>query len=88
MLTAHDLAPYRDAMVAVRTLRRQWLSGRSQPPSSPAVFVDGVLAPGVNALVQYPGNRIREIRFLPGIEASIRFGSEYAGGAILVETAR
>lgn len=88
MLTAQEVAHYANALEAIRTLRGQWLSRQSHLRRSPGVFVDGSLTPGLNTLAQYPADKIKEIRFLPGIEASTRFGSEHGAGAILVTTTR
>ena len=88
-LTTEDLAPYRDALSAVRSLRRQWLYGRSSDTGeAPAVFVDGVLTMGLETLAGFNAPSIREIRYLPGVEATTRFGNQYSFGVILVTTFR
>lgn len=88
-LTTEDVAPYRDALSAVRSLRRQWLYGRSSDTGkTPAVFVDGVLTAGLETLAGFNAPSIREIRYMSSVEATTRFGNQYRSGVILVTTFR
>jgi hypothetical protein len=48
------------------------------------VYKDNVRMSGVEELRQLQPATIREIRFLPGPEASIRFGTNNSSGAILI----
>jgi hypothetical protein len=38
----------------------------------------------IESLKQFPASRAQEVRFLPGPEATTRFGSAYGSGIILL----
>lgn len=54
----------------------------------PPVFVDGIRRGPISALREVPINAIERIRFMPGREASLRYGTGYPAGIILVYTNR
>ncbi len=78
------------AYEAVERLRPHFLRGRG--PTSirntqvtrPVVFVGGVRAGGPEALYRVLLTQVYEIRFLNAADATTRFGTDHAGGAILV----
>jgi hypothetical protein len=72
------------AFDAIRRLRPAWLRGRGT--SRARVFVDGVDMGGVNVLRDYRVEQIRECRFVPPADATLRFGIGFAGGVIQVFT--
>ncbi len=59
-------------------------SGKSTPTAR--VVVDGAPRGGLSALAEISAMSVREIRYLNAADASIRFGTGYDGGAILVVT--
>lgn len=85
-----------DAMALVRNLRPQFLrargansfgnarGGRTMP--YPRVIVDGMPRGELDVLSQIPSATVKEIRFLSSADASVRFGTGYDGGAIVVTT--
>lgn len=85
-----------NAMALVRQLRPQFLrargansfgnarGGRKVP--YPKVIVDGMPRGELDVLNQIPAMTVKEIRFLGSADASVRFGTGYDGGAILVTT--
>lgn len=100
VITLEEIEAVRDraetAMAVIRYERPQFLrargatsfgntrSGRSVP--YPKVVVDGVPRGEIDVLNQLPSMTVREIRYLSAADASIRFGTDYDGGAILVLT--
>ena len=87
VLTAEDFVALDGASYAydaVRRLRGTWLSGRGNSP--PRVFVDGVNLGGPDVLRNYRMDSVREIRFIPPSDATLRFGTGFGGGAIELYT--
>jgi hypothetical protein len=82
-VSAHD---------AVRQLRPEWLRrrGRSSIQNANAealiVYLDGVRVGGVQTLTSIAVGSILEIRHLDGRDATTRFGTGHAGGALLIRT--
>jgi len=72
------------AFDAIQRLRPNWLRGRGT--SSAKVFVDGVQMRDTGVLRNYRVDVIRECRFIPPADASMRFGTGYGGGVIEVFT--
>lgn len=81
------------------TFTRLSSSGPGQAPSSstatlPAssepqpimVYVDGSRADGVENLKNFSPDQVKEVRFIPGPEAAVRYGTDHAGGVLLVTT--
>ena len=98
MLTAEQLTDYKhlNAFDAIRQLRPQWLRntrGQSSVVSSTEqlrgvrVYVDGILFGGVSDLRSLDAGSIRAAQFLDSREATMRFGTNHAEGAIVVTTA-
>jgi hypothetical protein len=85
-LDAEDLAPYDtlNAYEAVRRLRRFWLQGAAE--SLPRVFANHREAGEPSVLEVYPVGQVLELRFIPQKYSVDWFGSDYAGGVILVKT--
>ena len=69
---------------AIQRLHGNWLRGRGT--SSVVVFVDGVQMGGTSVLRNYRVDSIRECRFIPPADATLRFGTGYGGGVIEVLT--
>jgi hypothetical protein len=82
----------RNAYEAVERLRPNFL--RSHGPTSvrqstgmrAKVFVDGTSMGGLDQLKGISAGQVESIEFLPAGDATIRFGTGYEGGAILVTT--
>jgi len=80
------------ALDAVLSVRPDLL--RSRAPRTPAfpvaalpvVYVDLFRAGGVEALRTLPASEVEEIRYLRAMDATTRFGTGHAGGALLVRT--
>jgi hypothetical protein len=67
---------------AIRRLRPTWLRGRGN--LSAKVFIDGVELGGTGVLRDYRVDEVRECRFVPAADATMRFGTGYGGGVIQV----
>lgn len=50
------------------------------------VYVDGARIDGVENLKQFTADQVKEVRFVPGPEAGVRFGTDHAGGVLLLTT--
>lgn len=99
VITSAQLAELQDmtAMEAIRRLRPQWLRRRTLPgpvrgatgdDMYPEVHVDGSRQLDMEVLQSISVQQVREMRFVPGTEATTRFGTGYTNGVILVETHR
>jgi hypothetical protein len=97
VLTAEQLANYQhlNAFDAIRQTRPQWLRntrGQSSLRQSSSdrrglrVYVDGVLLGGAADLRSLEVRAIHEARFLDSRQATTRFGTNHAEGAIVVTT--
>jgi hypothetical protein len=85
-----------DAMGIIQRLRPQYLRARGATSLGNAaggraipyarVVVDGMPRGELSVLTQIPAMTVKEIRYLGASEASVRFGTGYDGGAILVTT--
>ncbi|MDE2804952.1 MAG: hypothetical protein OXN18_07385 [Gemmatimonadota bacterium] len=78
-------------MDAVRLLRPQWLRARPmRTPGNPepvvGVVVDGRVQGTLEDLAQIPISEVERIQFFNAADATIRFGTGYSGGAIVVTT--
>ena len=96
VLTAEDLRTEtaRTLDDVIRRQRPQWLTKRG-PVSLQAerggdivVYRDGVRAGGPEVLPGIPTDLVESVRFLSAAEATTRFGTGHAHGAILVVTRR
>jgi|GraSoiStandDraft_4_1057263.scaffolds.fasta_scaffold875226_2 hypothetical protein len=90
VITAEELAKVDapNAYLAVQRLRPQYLQTRGQTTimgtSVISVYVDGTRMGGTEALQQIPTTDIKEIRWLNSSEATQRFGTGNAQGAIVI----
>lgn len=90
----HDLARHErlDTFQALQRLRPHWLSSRGQSALvEPAregvrVYLDGMPGGDVSFLRRIPVSTVGEIRFLDSRQATLRFGTGHASGALLVTT--
>ena len=84
LISAEELAPLStdDVYQAIRRLRANWLVGRGG--SAPKVFIDGSDRGGPDILRDFRANEVREIRFVPSADATMRYGTGYSGGIIEV----
>ena len=90
VITAEDLAKVdvSDALQAIQRLRPQFLQTRGttsfQNPSEVVVYVDGSRLGNTSTLRDIPANEVKEIRYLSATEATQRYGTGHASGAIVV----
>lgn len=79
---------------AIRQLRTRWLRPRGQssftmPESTiPVVYVNDVQFGALDALYSMHVNDVMHVRYLSPADATTRFGTGHAGGAILVDLTR
>ncbi len=68
---------------------RVWRHGRgSLLNETPLLIVDGVRVADIRALAEMPVSEVEVIRVRTGLESSAEYGTNSAGGVILVETHR
>jgi hypothetical protein len=87
LLTSEELTltgELETAFDAIRRLRPTWLRGRGA--TSARVFINGVDMGGTSVLRDYRVDQIRECRFIPPADATLRFGTGFGGGVIEVST--
>ena len=98
LLTAEQLEAYQhmNAYDAIRQTRPQWLRsarGRSslrednESMRGLRVYVDGVLFGGASDLQRLEVRAVHDVRFLDSREATLRYGTNHAEGALVVRTA-
>lgn len=80
-----------DAMEAVSLLRPHWLRARpartvNDPSPVVGVVIDGMARATRSDLAQLPIGQVERISFMSAADATIRFGTGYTGGAIIVTT--
>lgn len=80
-----------DAMEAVSLLRPHWLRARpartmNDPSPVVGVVIDGMARATRSDLAQLPIGQVERISFMSASDATIRFGTGYTGGAIIVTT--
>jgi hypothetical protein len=74
----------------IRTLRPLWLRSRGQKSfrnraaAYPMIYVNGDRYGGIDSLPSLSVANITEIQFLGASDATIRYGLDHAGGAILI----
>jgi len=90
LITAEELTEYAtlSALDVVRRLRPRWLTGRGQGSGGmnrPQVLQDGArLGDPDNALRSIAVSDIESIRYLNASDATMRYGTNFPGGAIVV----
>ena len=82
-----------DVMEAITILRPRWLRFRPmRTPGTPepvvGVVMDGRPRSTRSDLAQIPIGSVERIEFMSAADATIRYGTGYAGGAIIVTTRR
>ena len=80
-----------DAMEAISLLRPQWLRRRpartiADPEPVVGVVIDGMTNRTREHLAEIPVGQVERISFLTAADATIRFGTGYSGGAIVLIT--
>lgn len=94
LITAEELSEYAtlSALDVVRRLRPRWLTGRGQGSGGmnrPQVIQDGArLGDPDNALRSIAVSDLEELRFLSASDATMRYGTNFPGGAIVVTSRR
>jgi len=84
---------------AVRTLRPQWfresqsrqLSGVGSTPADqmmPILYIDGVKMESLQMMNGVPVERIKELRYMGGRDAQMRYGMGHGGGVIDLTTVK
>ena len=94
LITEEELAPFTQgsAYEAIQNLRPRWLRAdrvvntRGAGNVHPRLVVDGMPRGDLDQLRAISVNNIREIRFMNSADATTRFGTGYAAGAIEVIT--
>ena len=96
VITAAEIVAARvsDAYQAVTQLRPEFLRKRSVmtplpsigTPASINVYLDELPFGGVESLRSIPLDRVRLIRYIPPLEADLKWGGTHPAGAILVTT--
>ena len=77
-----EALPQMNALLAIERLRAQWLRTRSGDP--PQLYVDGARRGNVQNLTSILTTEIGQIEYMSASDATNRFGTGHAGGAILV----
>ncbi len=89
LISAEELAEYGTytAMDVIRRLRPRWLRSRGTSSSgtiSPQVIVDGARMGSIDSLRSVSVADVQSLRFLSASDATMRFGTNFPGGAIEV----
>lgn len=85
-ITAEELADYTtlSAVDVVRRLRPRWLQGRGGQ-NMPQLILDGArMGDAQSALRSLSVSDIQEMQYLNSSDATMRFGTNFPGGAIIV----
>jgi len=87
-LVAADLVNQQelDLFQAIRQLRGRWLTSRGR--GTARVHVDGSRLGGVQELQNIRVADVQEVEFMNAADATLRFGTGYDAGAIIVTTRR
>lgn len=87
LITAEELVDYQTvtALDAIRRLRPRWLQGRGN--LRPQAIIDGARMTNLeDALQSVQAASVRTMRYMNASDATMRFGTNFAGGAIEVIT--
>lgn len=83
-------ARHNTALDAVRAMRPQWLRKRGlgsiSRPEMVKVYINGMLRGGPQALREVNSDSILSIQYMNASDATQRFGTDHASGAIIVLT--
>ncbi|MYH47966.1 MAG: TonB-dependent receptor plug domain-containing protein, partial [Gammaproteobacteria bacterium] len=88
-----NLEVYTSAHHAIERLRRSWLRRRgartpNNPDNRPLVYMDGVRVGRIEELFGISAEYIERISLLSPTDATTRFGTGHASGAIVIVTRR
>ncbi|MCY4646919.1 MAG: hypothetical protein OXE73_08600 [Gammaproteobacteria bacterium] len=88
-----DQEVYTSAHHAIERLRRSWLRRRgartpNNPDNRPSVYVDGVRVGAIEELFGISAEYVERISLLSPTDATTRFGTGHASGAIVITTRR
>lgn len=92
VITADQIAEghFTNAMEAIESLRANWLHQRGTDsfnnPGEVQVYLDNNRLGGIETLRGIQANPIVSIRFIPGLEASGRWGLDHGHGVIFIST--
>lgn len=92
VITAAQIAEghFTNAMEAIESLRANWLHQRGTDsfnnPGEIQVYLDNNRLGGIDTLRGIQANPIVSIRFIPGLEASARWGLDHGHGVIFIST--
>ena len=75
-----------DLYQAIRQLRGRWLTSRGR--GSPRVHVDGARMGGARELENIRVSEVQEVEFMSAADGTLRFGTGYDAGVIVVTTRR
>lgn len=87
VITAEELVDFAttNALDAIRRLRPRWLQGRGN--LRPMVVIDGARMDNLeDALQSIQAASVRTMRYMSASDATMRFGTNFLGGAIEVTT--
>lgn len=84
---------YANTLDAIEHLRPEFLTAHASlvgtsTPVEPVVYLDGNRLVALESLRGVPVNWVREIRYVRGSVAAVRYGGDHAAGALLVSTLR
>ncbi len=85
VITAEELVDYQTvtALDAIRRLRPRWLQGRGN--LRPQAIIDGARMTNLeDALQSVQAASVRTMRYMNAADATMRFGTNFVGGAIEV----
>ena len=87
-ITAEDMVNQQDLdlLQAIRQLRGRWLTSRGR--GGPRVHVDGARLGGMEELQNIRVSDVQQVEYMSAADATLRFGTGYDAGAIIVSTRR
>lgn len=90
-ITLDELADYStlNALDAIRRLRPRWLQARGATAggaNEPVAILDGARLGSPDALASVAVSDISEMQYLSAADATMRYGTNFPGGAIEVRT--
>ncbi|MDH3223612.1 MAG: hypothetical protein OEO23_07840 [Gemmatimonadota bacterium] len=90
-ITLEELADYStlNALDAIRRLRPRWLQARGATAggaNEPVAILDGARLGSPDALASVAVSDVSEMQYLSAADATMRYGTNFPGGAIEVRT--